>query len=115
MVLGSFQLSATHIRAAEITMQQISGRTYDIILVVFTDEDNTQEPGGDQGVDVSTTVLEISGEEIPVGCVDQQDIIYPTTCSQQSVGLNSVRVEYHVEYTFPAVDRGYKSALARSK
>ena len=87
VLFSSYQVTATHNRAGEITYRQLGALTFEITLVTFTDP---------------TTLAHQQRTELYFAFSDNTQDTFPRI-SETLVGVNISRNEYVGTHTFPSI------------
>ncbi|TDE12547.1 gliding motility-associated C-terminal domain-containing protein, partial [Dyadobacter psychrotolerans] len=97
LFLCSYQASATHFRAGEITARKISSLTYEVKLTAYFDV----SPRGKPAADAATQVNFYFGVPGP-NTTKTLKVVQRDPSSVRNIGLNTTVNEYVTTYTFPS-------------
>lgn len=104
-LLGSvFSALATHLRAANITATQLSGKKYRIQLLVYTDDNSVVDGGG--GVDASEAKIKI-GSFFKNELINEEEFTLSRSGGAIDIGNGTFKNVYEKDYEFPNASGGY--------
>lgn len=95
---------STHLRAANITATQISGKKYRIQLFVYTDDNSVVDGGG--GVDASEAKIKI-GSFFKNELIDENEFTLQRSGGAVDIGNGTFKNVYELDYEFPNASGGY--------